>query len=110
MIGIGVDIVEIARMKPHDDHFVNMILSDQEKKMFANLTSITNKKQFLASRWASKEALFKATNLKKPFNTITIKDNYCKPTCLDYAPWEVLISISDTATYSLAYVMVIDNQ
>ncbi len=54
---IGVDMTTISRFDPADEKLINRILSEKEKE---DLSSAVNKAQFLAVRWASKEALYKA--------------------------------------------------
>lgn len=61
IIGIGTDITAIDRfeknIEEHGDRFVNKILSDLEKPLYEQ----TNQKaQYLASRFAAKEATAKA--------------------------------------------------
>lgn len=59
IIGIGIDICKVSRIqkimeKPYWEKFVNRVLSDSEK-------SKKNSPEFVASRWAVKEAVIKAT-------------------------------------------------
>lgn len=54
IVGIGVDVVDIERI---DEKLSTRILGEFELREFE---STTNKKQFLASRFAAKEAFFKA--------------------------------------------------
>lgn len=53
IVGFGVDVVCISRI---DEKIVDRILGDEEKKLIPN----SNKKEFLAGRFALKEAFFKA--------------------------------------------------
>lgn len=63
MSKVGIDIVEIKRMKL-DTEFVVRILSVEELKMFNSFPSKKRQKEFLAGRWAVKEALIKSTEQK----------------------------------------------
>jgi len=54
IIGVGVDVVDIERV---DERLAKRILTDRELQEFQR---VHNKKQFLASRFAVKEAFFKA--------------------------------------------------
>lgn len=54
IIGVGVDVVDIERV---DERLAKRILTDRELQEFQR---IHDKKQFLASRFAVKEAFFKA--------------------------------------------------
>jgi holo-[acyl-carrier protein] synthase len=61
IIGIGTDITDISRfehnIEQHGDRFVGKILSDLEKPRYE---ASNQKAQYLASRFAAKEALVKA--------------------------------------------------
>ncbi|MDP5275048.1 holo-ACP synthase [Chengkuizengella axinellae] len=61
--GIGNDLIEISRVKKiisknHGDRFVNRILTTQEKNIY--LERGKNRVEFLAGRFAAKEAIVKA--------------------------------------------------
>ncbi|MEZ5452823.1 MAG: holo-ACP synthase [Thiothrix sp.] len=61
IIGIGTDIVEIARIEKmlerHPERFAERILHPQERERF---NSVKNKPAWLAKRFATKEAVAKA--------------------------------------------------
>lgn len=61
VIGIGIDIIEIERIKQSidrfGDHFLNKIFTDKEIKY---CQSKFNKYQHFAARFAAKEAVYKA--------------------------------------------------
>ncbi len=61
---IGTDLVEIDRIsrlyKNYGDKFLNKILSTGEKELFNSRKTQNRKIQFLANRFAAKEALYKA--------------------------------------------------
>ncbi len=83
--GIGVDIVKIARIKqilekPYANNFITKVLSAAEQEAFQRKEE-SRKATFLAGRWASKEAIVKALNLKQlVFCGVTIlpKEKNCK--------------------------------
>lgn len=59
IIGIGVDLCKVTRIqkimeKPYWDRFVDRVLCESEKRK-------KDSPQFVASRWAVKEAVVKAT-------------------------------------------------
>lgn len=62
--GIGTDIVDINRIKQvylnNPDKFVNKILSSSEQAIFNSLQLESDKIDYLATRWAAKEAVVKA--------------------------------------------------
>ncbi|MEJ5263274.1 MAG: holo-ACP synthase [Ignavibacterium sp.] len=61
VIGIGIDIIEIERIKKSidrfGDHFINKIFTENEIKY---CSSKYNKYQHYAARFAAKEAVYKA--------------------------------------------------
>lgn len=61
IFGIGTDIVETERiakaLKRHGDRFVDFILTDREREVGKQRSEFI---QFLAGRWAAKEAVAKA--------------------------------------------------
>lgn len=60
--GIGLDIIEIERVAQamaRTERFTNRILSDREKELFSTY-SASRKVEFLAGRFAAKEAFSKA--------------------------------------------------
>lgn len=118
--GIGVDLVRIDRIKSSLDRFgerfARRVLSEEEYPKFKETT---NPSQFLAKRFAAKEALSKAlgTGFRDglSFRQITIvHDEFGKPSirCRDHAQQMFIrsaisnchLSISDEFEYALAYV------
>ncbi|MGZ9413128.1 holo-ACP synthase [Mycoplasma sp. 480] len=70
---IGVDIISISRFKGKKENFIKRILSENEWNSFIKTE---NKEKFLATRWAIKEAIFKADNKYFNFKQIDIyKEN-----------------------------------
>lgn len=67
---IGIDITRISRFKDPTNTFIKKILHPNEIKQYE---IEKDKPLFLASRWAIKEALFKANNEEFSFNKIEIK-------------------------------------
>src|SRR5574338_626038 len=61
MIGVGIDIIEIDRIKKsvddYGDHFLQKVFTEGE---LAYCLSKSNKYQHLAARFAAKEAVYKA--------------------------------------------------
>lgn len=56
---IGIDIVENQRMKYKDEKFIKRILSSKEYDFFINYNLEQRKIEYLSSRFAAKEAIFK---------------------------------------------------
>src|SRR5699024_10877662 len=63
IVGIGMDLVELKRIKrliEKDDKLVKRILTMKEEKSFNKLTSAKRRLEYVAGRFASKEAFAKA--------------------------------------------------
>jgi holo-[acyl-carrier protein] synthase len=69
VLGIGIDIIEIDRIKKSVDRFgdlfINKIFTETEKEYCLNKK---NKYQHLAARFAAKEAIFKAISSATGFS------------------------------------------
>ncbi|MGX9340334.1 holo-ACP synthase [Mycoplasma sp. 128] len=69
MYKIGIDLVNINRFKEVKEHFIKRFLSDIE---YVDYQKSENKDIFLATRWALKEAIYKADNSEYSFKDISI--------------------------------------
>lgn len=111
--GIGVDLIEIERIKQlyqrQGEKLVERILSQREQQTFYQFKHEQRKMEFLAGRFASKEAFSKAlgTGLGK---TIAFHDIDCwndengKP-CIHFEGYIVHVSISHTEHYAICQVV-----
>ncbi|MDO5376154.1 MAG: holo-ACP synthase [Staphylococcus rostri] len=110
--GLGVDLVEIARIKElveKQPKFVMRILSQGECDQYQQLTHPQRRLEFLAGRFAVKEAFSKAlgTGIGKE---IAFKDIHCgndekgKP-YIDFDGFNVHVSITHTANYAMSQVI-----
>ena len=120
--GIGIDIVENARIKKaiKNSKFIKRVFS---KKEILNSKNIKNKTSFFSKKFAAKEALAKSlgTGFSKGlnFNDITIiNDKLGKPSFLitdkikklikkrfKISRFNFFLSISDEKKYSIAIVI-----
>lgn len=99
---IGVDIVHITRIKL-DESFVTFILSKLELEEFNSIKLEKRKKEYLAGRFASKEAIFKATQDPEYLKySILYKENG-QPYVVGHP--EINISISHDGEYAIAFVI-----
>lgn len=71
-MNIGIDIVEIDRIDLKNTNFIHRILTDQEYEIYNDLKNIQRQKEYVASRFAVKEAYMKA--YKKGIGEISFKD------------------------------------
>lgn len=106
IIGVGCDIVAINRVK---DKMCNRILSSNELELYNSFTSSTRKNEFLAGRFAAKEAISKAiTNFNIVFSAIDITYLNNKPH-YELDGYIIHLSISHEREYACAYVLVESN-
>jgi len=111
MFSVGTDIVAISRIS---EELAERILSEEEKKIYNSFKSVKRKKEFVAGRFAAKEAFIKAYGEKNlDFKKIEfLKDENGKP-----IPGEKLkkllndielqVSISHEKEYAIAVVIVL---
>lgn len=125
IIGIGVDLCEIARIhaavRRHGDHFANRILATDELTEFYQLNP-SKQVAFLAKRFAAKEAVAKAlgTGIGSGFgfHDITVShDERGKPlvilnsenvTLKDACGSRIHLGISDERTHAIAFCTIED--
>ena len=75
--GIGVDILRIDRI---DFKIARKVLSVEEKEIFDSIDNENIKREYLAERFAVKEALFKADNSLFNYDKISVlNDEKGKP-------------------------------
>lgn len=98
--GIGTDIIAHSRIKLE---LAKIILASQEQEIFEQLKTQKRKIEYLASRFAAKEAIIKATNYKGHLQKIIIlNDDDGKP----YSNFDnVLLTISHDEDYSVAFAI-----
>lgn len=106
--GVGVDIVSVKRIKKilenHGERFLNRILTENEKNELKNKG---NTEEFLAGRFAIKEAIVKTLNEPIPFNKIDISYNeFSKPIAREFP--DILISISHEREFAVAVAIRIE--
>lgn len=111
--GIGIDIIEInriARAVHKNTRFVRRILTEKEHVRYDKLPNERRKLEFLAGRFAAKEAFAKAMGTgigKLSFQHIEIlSDEHGAPklVCTTYEG-NIFISISHSKEYAVAQVV-----
>ncbi|MEW5894778.1 MAG: holo-ACP synthase [Candidatus Omnitrophota bacterium] len=113
IIGIGIDIVEIKRIREtierQGEAFLKKIFCDEE---IAYAKRSSDPSKHYAARFAAKEAVFKALG-SKPYvawkKIRIINDENGKP-CCDYLendfPHNIMISLSHTEDYAVANAII----
>lgn len=104
IIGVGTDIVDISRINLK---ISKVILTEAEKELFSSLTDI-RKPEWLAGRFAAKEAIYKALDIDIPINKIEVLYDGYKPIC-NIDGYKIHISISHEKNYAIAYCVVEKN-
>ena len=111
--GIGIDIVELERIKKiytRQEKFAERILTEKEIAVFHTLT-VERKTEFLAGRFAAKEAFSKAlgTGIGGSLSFLDIeieKDDKGKPYVTKPINKGVHLSISHSKEYAVAQVII----
>ncbi|GAB3045337.1 holo-ACP synthase [Virgibacillus ainsalahensis] len=112
--GIGIDLIELDRIKSSlskGDRLVDRVLTPMEKEVFGKLKNDQRKTEFLAGRFAAKEAFAKATGTgigKLSFQHIEIAtdDNGApRVNAKGYGEHHIFISITHSRDYAVAQVV-----
>lgn len=113
--GIGIDIIELDRIQhsiQQNKRLAERILTDTEKRFFDTLTNNRRKVEYLAGRFAAKEAFSKAAGRgigKLSFKNMEVTtDTYGAPvmSVAGYENWNILISITHSRDYAAAQVII----
>lgn len=109
---VGIDIVEIEAIKDkYSDRFVRRILSSKELERFSLITNEKRKYEFLAGRFAAKEAYTKVyKKFDEPLNfcdVSVLNDEFGAPYIEStYRPDDRLhLSISHSNNYAIAIII-----
>lgn len=105
LLGVGCDIVEIARIRTamEKDSFLRL-LSEQERKLFDSVPKM-RRAEWLAGRFAAKEAVIKAVHKEKVCVLSAVEilaDAAGAPIC-SMPGLQVEVSISHEKEYAIAY-------
>ena len=98
--GIGVDIVKISRFNNVSEHFIDRVLTNDEKEEYLKRE---DKVKYLASRFAAKEAYFKATQDPSYLKVSILNQENGAPYILDKK--NIHLSLSDEDEYVVAYLI-----
>ncbi|MBP1525230.1 MAG: holo-[acyl-carrier-protein] synthase [Spiroplasma sp. WSS] len=106
MRSVGIDIIEVNRIE-NIEEFAKRILSKKEIILF-NQYSLQRQQEFLAGRWALKEAIFKALPQEKlTFKNIDISYNQYNQPITIIKNYQLLLSLSHNETNAIAIAIVI---
>lgn len=101
---IGIDLVEHKDFIVKDERFTKYVLSELEYAYYINISNNKRKLEYLASRFACKEAIIKCLGHKIGFSKISIlnKENGAPYVLIDNIEQKLQISLSHTDSYSVA--------
>ncbi|MDQ7982773.1 MAG: 4'-phosphopantetheinyl transferase superfamily protein [Spiroplasma sp.] len=103
---VGIDIIEIDRMQLLPK-LIARYLSQDEIKEFENIKSKKLKKQFLAGKWALKEALYKALPFEHlVFDKINIIKNQSGQPTVKIKDYQISLSLSHNQTSVIAIAVI----
>lgn len=115
IIGLGTDLVETVRIKEaiaNNSRFVGKLLTENELSTYTDILNEKRRVEFVAGRWAAKEAFAKAygTGISSQlhFHDIEVSnDDQRKPIIIcDKVDTSVHITISHTDHYATATVII----
>ncbi|MHA6253014.1 holo-ACP synthase [Oceanobacillus sp. CAU 1775] len=113
--GIGIDIVELYRIEESlskGERFINRILTQKEKERFFELNNQRRRIEFIAGRFAAKEACAKALGTgigRLSFQHIQVSNLESGAPILEVQGYEkdtFLLSISHSKEYAVAQVLI----
>lgn len=107
---IGIDLVENERIASNLDRLSLRVLSDLELEVYHSLKILPRKVEFVAGRFAAKEAIFKALDevkLKSFKDYSILNDEDGKPICKTSLNLKINVSISHTASYTTAIAIIL---
>lgn len=101
---VGIDLVEHKDFIDKDDRFIKYVLSDLEYSYYITISNDKRKLEFLASRFAVKEAIIKCLKKKIKFTEYSIlnKENGAPYVLFNNEEQKLQISLSHTDSYSVA--------
>ncbi|MEI4781427.1 holo-ACP synthase [Streptococcus pasteurianus] len=117
IIGHGIDLQEIDAIKrayEKNNRFAKRVLTDKEFQCFSEQKSTKRQMEFLAGRWAAKEAFSKAMGTgigTLGFKDIEILNNQLGAPVITRSPFsgKCFISLSHTGNLVQASVILEDN-
>lgn len=102
--GIGLDAVDVLRVK---NSIAKKVLSAEEREEFEKLP-LSQQSLFLATRFAVKEALFKATQTSLSMNQVTLFHQFNGQPVIREFP-KAFVTITHEAHLVIALVIIEEN-
>lgn len=99
---IGIDLVLLSRIRLSES-FINTVLTEQEREEYNRRSSEKRRKEYLAGRFAAKEAIFKASQEKDYLKLSVLSDEDGRPYVKGHPDLDV--SISHDGDYVVAVAL-----
>jgi holo-[acyl-carrier protein] synthase len=111
--GIGIDIIELDRIQKSikNKRFIDRILTEREKALYLSFENNNRRVEFVAGRFAAKEAVSKALGTgigKLSFQHIEVLPNELGAPTVQVRGLEkdrIFLSITHSKTYAVAQVV-----
>lgn len=100
---IGVDIAKISEFEGKEENFYRVFLHGEEYERYKAIKSEKRKNEYAASRWAAKEAIYKATQDKGYMKYEIMTEESGKPYVKEHP--ELKLTLSHHGEYAIAFVM-----
>ena len=100
---LGIDIVQISRVKL-EESFIKYILTPDEEEELSSRPTDNSKKEYIAGRFAVKEAIFKATQDQTYLNYCCLNGKNGKPYIKNHP--EIDVSIAHDGGIATAIVQI----
>ncbi|GFZ78107.1 holo-[acyl-carrier-protein] synthase [Compostibacillus humi] len=115
IVGIGIDIIELHRIQKsleRGSRLAERVLTEREKELFYSLEKMGRRVEFLAGRFAAKEAMAKA--LGKGVGRLSfqhmeiVNDQHGAPQAKirGYEGYQIFLSISHSKEYAVAQAII----
>ena len=101
-----VDIINVNRVEFNNDKLLQRFLTTKEYNDYQIINNLKLKKEFLAGRWAAKEAIIKAIEQKVLMHQLEIFNDRGQPCCA-FRNYQISLSISHENDYVVATALVI---
>ncbi|MDO4191865.1 MAG: holo-ACP synthase [Erysipelotrichaceae bacterium] len=101
---IGIDVVSVERIDLTNTRFIEMVLTDEERQEFSLYSTDSRKKEYIAGRFAAKEAIFKASQDRDYLKYTILHEPSGRPYVKDHP--EISVSISHDGGIAAAIIQI----